>query len=207
MFAKQCKIPYMKRKIKFLLLIMLIGLSLGCGNGPINHDPTATPEPVEKTATSSATFTATVTTTTTPVGTEDANEEAVSVPVIMTNCVTVIGPGNNVVIPSIGKTTFSWSPMELAASYVLEIIMPSGTVVPFNTDQTSFPLYMESFSPAGIYQWRVIAFDNQGSELCTSEPFSFGKEYYEPPADTPEPSENKPVNGDIPTAVEPEYPD
>jgi hypothetical protein len=97
-------------------------------------------------------------------------------------CVTLLTPINGVDIPPVGKVTFSWTPMDEAGKYVLNIILPSGDIVPFETDQTFHDRYMEAFSVGGEYQWRVIAQDKDGSEICISEVSSFNKPAYKRPS-------------------------
>lgn len=93
-------------------------------------------------------------------------------------CVTLLTPVNGAEIPPVGKVTFSWTPMDEAGKYVLNIILPSGDVVPFETDQTFRDRYMEAFVTGGEYQWWVIAQDVDGSQICVSEVSAFDKLAY-----------------------------
>jgi len=71
--------------------------------------------------------------------------------------------------------------MDEAGKYVLNIILPSGEIVPFKSDQTFRDQYMEAFVVGGEYQWQVIAQSADGSEICVSEIATFDKSAYEKP--------------------------
>jgi hypothetical protein len=90
-------------------------------------------------------------------------------------CVTLLTPVNEVHIPPVGKVTFSWTALDAAGKYVLKIILPSGEIVPFETDQTFHDRYMEAFVAGGEYQWQVSARGMDGSEICISETATFEK--------------------------------
>jgi hypothetical protein len=111
-----------------------------------------------------------------PVATEPPTEAPPTEPPLA--CVTLLTPVNGVNIPPVGKVTFSWTSMGEAGSYVLNIILPSGETVSFETDQTFRDRYMEAFVAGGEYQWQVIAQDTDGSEICVSEVASFDKPVY-----------------------------
>jgi len=96
-------------------------------------------------------------------------------------CVTLLTPINGAEIPPVGKVTFSWTPMDEAGNYVLNIILPSGEIVSFETDQTFRDRYMEAFVAGGEYQWFVIAQDKDGSEICVSKGATFDKPAYKKP--------------------------
>ena len=96
-------------------------------------------------------------------------------------CVTLLTPLNGVDIPPVGKVTFSWTALDEAGKYVLNIILPTGTIVPFETDQPFHDRYMEAFSAGGEYQWQVVAQGEDGSEICVSESATFDKPFYQPP--------------------------
>jgi hypothetical protein len=119
-------------------------------------------------------------TTQEPITTEEpiVTEEATETPIA---CVTLLTPTNGVEIPPVGKVTFSWTAIDEAGKYILNIILPSGDIVLFETDQTFYEQYMEAFSSGGEYQWRVIAQGNDGSEICVSEVAIFDKPTYESP--------------------------
>ena len=99
-------------------------------------------------------------------------------------CVTLLTPLNGTEIPAMGKVTFSWNPMSGASSYVMNIILPSGVTVSFETKQTFRDQYMEAFSTGGSYQWKVtaIAQDKKRNEICSSQLATFSK-----PAGQPQP--------------------
>lgn len=91
------------------------------------------------------------------------------------SCVTLLNPPNGAEIPAIGKVTFSWNPMHEAVFYVLNIVLPSGVIVSFETKLTFRGQYMEAFSAGGQYQWKVIAQDRKRNEICSSELATFSK--------------------------------
>jgi hypothetical protein len=71
-----------------------------------------------------------------------------------------------------------------ATRYQLQITLPSGQIVPFDVEGTSSTRYLESFLMAGTHQWLVIAFDSNGSSICSAESFTFDKPEFVPPAPT-----------------------
>ena len=113
-------------------------------------------------------------TTEEPVATEAPTEAPIA-------CITLLSPIDGIEIPPVGKVTFSWTPMNEAGKYVLNIILPSGDIVLFETDQTFHDQYMEAFSIGGEYQWQVVAQGEDGSEICVSEIVKFNKSAYTPP--------------------------
>ena len=113
-----------------------------------------------------------------PVATELPTEAPTEPPLA---CVTLLTPINGVDIPPVGKVTFSWTPMDEAGKYVLNIILPSGDILPFETDQTFRDRYMEAFVAGGEYQWQVVAQGTNGSEICVSEIATFDKPAYVKP--------------------------
>jgi hypothetical protein len=96
-------------------------------------------------------------------------------------CVTLLTPKNGADLPSTGKVTFSWTPMDEANFYLLNIILPSGEIVTFKTDQTFRDRYMEAFTAGGEYQWQVTAQGADGNKICISETFAFDKSAYQKP--------------------------
>ncbi|MCC6299079.1 MAG: hypothetical protein IT314_07255 [Anaerolineales bacterium] len=119
-------------------------------------------------------------TTEEPIVTEESTEAPTETPIV---CVTLLTPVNGVEIPPVGKVTFSWTALNEAGKYVLNIILPSGDIVSFETDQTSHDQYMEPFSMGGEYQWQVITKGKDGGEICLSEVYYFNKSAYNPPKD------------------------
>jgi hypothetical protein len=117
-----------------------------------------------------------------PITTEEpiVTEEPTETPIA---CVTLLSPVNGEEIPPVGKVTFSWTALDEAGKYVLNIILPSGDIVPFETDQTVYDRYMEAFTFGGEYQWQVVAKGVDGSEICVSEVAKFDKSAYNPPKD------------------------
>ncbi len=161
----------MKEKIAILVFVSLLLFSCApatptqedevakIATEEINTEAPATQEPI---------------TTEEPTVTEEPTETPIA-------CVTLLTPVNGVEIPPIGKVTFSWSPLDEAGKYVLNIIPPSGEIVSFETDQTFRDRYMEAFVAGGEYQWHVIAQGTDGSEICVSESATFDKSAYQPP--------------------------
>jgi hypothetical protein len=97
------------------------------------------------------------------------------------SCVTLLTPPNGAEIPAMGKVTFSWNPMNEATFYALNLMLPSGETVSFETKQTFREQYMEAFSAGGKYEWKVIAQDRKRSEICSSALATFSKPAYEQP--------------------------
>ncbi|MBV6393817.1 MAG: hypothetical protein KPEEDBHJ_03061 [Anaerolineales bacterium] len=123
-----------------------------------------------------------------PIVTEESTEIPTETPIV---CVTLLTPVNGVKIPPVGKVTFSWTAMDEAGKYILNIILPSGDIVPFETDQTFHVQYMEAFLLGGEYQWQVIAQNKAGNDICVSEVAKFDKTAYQQPQ-----SNNGNNNGD-----------
>jgi hypothetical protein len=69
------------------------------------------------------------------------------------------------------------------SSYVLNIILPSGTTISFETKETFRDQYMEAFSTGGSYQWSVTAIgqDRKRTEICSSALSTFSKQASAPP--------------------------
>ena len=128
-----------------------------------NPTPTETPtlEPLEPDA---AIFTATPTSTTTPTATATSFV-----------CARLISPENGLELPAVGKVTFAWEPVEGADSYLLNFTLPNGTIVTFETDETTKDLYMEAFGMSGEFEWNVTALDINENEICISEAALFTK--------------------------------
>ncbi len=91
------------------------------------------------------------------------------------SCSRLLSPGDGANIPPIGKQTFSWTAIDEARSFVLKITPPSGETLSYDTNQTFKNRYMEAFIAGGEYEWQIVAQDSDGSEICSSEVFSFVK--------------------------------
>lgn len=98
-------------------------------------------------------------------------------------CMSLLTPLDGAEIPAVGRITFSWNPMHGASYYVLNIILPSGVTISFETKETSRNQYMEAFSPGGNYQWNVTAIgpERKPTEICSSELAAFSKTASAPP--------------------------
>ncbi len=161
-------------KIKVAILVFISILLVSCAPAT----PTQEDEVMEIATTEE--FITEAPTTLEPITTEEpiATEEATETPIA---CVTLLTPIDDSEIPPVGKVTFSWTAMDKAGKYVLNIILPSGNIVPFETDQTFHDRYMEAFTAGGEYQWQVIAQGKDGKEICVSEVAVFDKPYYHQP--------------------------
>ena len=96
-------------------------------------------------------------------------------------CFQLLTPENEAVLPNVGKITFSWEPISGADKYLLEITLPNGTVVPFETQLTYRDQYIEAITLGGTFTWQVTALDANGILICSAEPFTFEKpEYVQP---------------------------
>jgi hypothetical protein len=133
--------------------------------------PTATPS---STATNTATqvpsqtSTPTATETNTPTPSNTPTETAIP-------CFHLLTPENDAELEVIGKIIFSWEAMPNATQYKLEITLPSGQTVLFETDTTERGQYMEAFRMGGTYTWKVVALNNSDNIICISTPFTFQK--------------------------------
>ena len=90
-------------------------------------------------------------------------------------CVELLTPEDGAMLAATGKVTFSWDPIPGAASYRLEVRLPTGQVVPFETKGVSRDQYLEAFRIAGEFQWRVLALDPTDNVICESDSFTFEK--------------------------------
>jgi hypothetical protein len=109
----------------------------------------------------------------------EPTETPTEVPTEEPFCIQLLTPENEAILPMVGKVTFSWEPMPGAEVYLLEITLPNGTVVPFETQLTYRDQYIEAFTMGGIFTWQVSAFDAKSILLCTSDVFSFEKPAFE----------------------------
>jgi len=166
----------MKSKVKVAILVFISLLLFSCAPAT----PTQEDEVVEITTEEIVTEAP----VSQPITTEEPilTEEPTKIPTLTPiACVTLLTPVNGIKIPPVGKVTFSWTPMDGAGKYVLNIILPSGEIVPFETDQTFYDRYMEAFVTGGEYQWQVVAQGKDRSEICVSEAATFDKPAYEKP--------------------------
>ena len=157
----------MKTRIAILLIFGFLLTS--CGAQPATPEvKVASPVPTA----AKATMTAAPVVTQKPTATESPTH----VPGTTTpSCVTLLTPLDGAQLPALGRITFSWDPRPEALSYALNIVMPSGQTVSFETQETSREQYIDVFSAAGQYQWKVIAQDRKRQEICSSE-FATGKD-------------------------------
>ena len=90
-------------------------------------------------------------------------------------CAQPLTPEDGAELPYEGKVIFSWSEMEGSTEYILEIRLPSGNIVSFESDTTEIARYTEAFEQGGEYQWIVTALNATGEEFCESTIFTFTK--------------------------------
>jgi hypothetical protein len=91
------------------------------------------------------------------------------------SCSRLLSPSDGANIPPVGKQTFLWTSIAEAGSYVQKITLPSGETLSYETNQTLKDFYMEAFIAGGEYKWQIVAQDSDGSEICSSEVYSFEK--------------------------------
>ncbi len=89
------------------------------------------------------------------------------------NCPRLLTPADGAKLNALDRVTFSWEPMPEAASYWLEIRLPTGQLASFQTTGASRDQYLEAFNVSGKYQWQVTAVGHASELLCTSEAFTF----------------------------------
>jgi hypothetical protein len=98
------------------------------------------------------------------------------------SCFDLLTPENNGQLPSTGPINFTWQPLQGAARYVVDIKLPDGSTLPFETSDTKLRRYAESTAIGGTYEWQVTAYDASGATLCTAGPLS----YFKPELSKPE---------------------
>jgi hypothetical protein len=155
-----------KTKLKLLLIILLI--TLACGKTIPAPDQSDEPVQEKLTTTFTPTATATSTATSTPTATPTFTPE----PLI---CSQLLTPEDGAELPYEGKVIFSWSGLDNATKYILEITMPSGNIVSFESDKTEIARFMEAFEQGGEYQWTSTALNAAGEGICKSVIFTFIK--------------------------------
>ena len=161
----------MKSKVAILVFITILLVS--CAPATLAQEDEVVEIATEEIVTEAPTIQEPITTEE-PIVTEESTEAPIA-------CVTLLTPVNGADIPPVGKVTFSWTAIDGAGKYVLNILLPSGDIVPFETDQTFHDRYMEAFSAGGEYQWQVVAQSKDGSEVCISEIANFNKPTYQSP--------------------------
>ena len=100
-------------------------------------------------------------------------------------CAQPLTPENETDFPTAEKVIFSWTEMPNAASYILNITMPSKDIVTFESEETEITRYIEAFTQGGEYKWNVTTLNATGEEICSSDFFVFTK------PETPQTPENK----------------
>lgn len=104
-------------------------------------------------------------------------------------CFKLLTPENGSMLNASGIVTFLWEELPGAEMYKLEITMPTGIVVTFNSANTRRNQYLETLIVHGTYIWMVTAFTGDGTIICVTEPFRFNKPEYLPPNSTTTPTQ------------------
>jgi hypothetical protein len=65
--------------------------------------------------------------------------------------------------------------MPRATRYELNITLPNGQSIVFETSTTTRDQYLESLRMGGTYDWEVRAIDEEGRVLCKAGPRAFEK--------------------------------
>ncbi len=167
----------MKTKVAILVLVSILLVTSCAPETPTQESQVDVIEVATEAPVTEAPIVQESVTTEEPVATEEPTEVPTETPIA---CVTLLSPVDGVEIPPVGKVTFSWTPMDEVGKYILNIILPSGNVVPFETDQTFRDRYMEAFTDGGEYQWQVVAQGKDGNKICVSEIAKFDKAAYNP---------------------------
>ena len=159
--------------IILVLLLLLLFAWLARDNNIGGLFSTPTPSIINTfTLTNTSTSTSTVTFTPTATLTPSATPTFTPTPLV---CSQPLTPENGTEFGTSAKVTFSWTAMDTAASYILNITMPSGDVVPFEGEVTEIIRYIEAFTQGGEYKWNVTTLDMGGSQICISASFTFTK--------------------------------
>ena len=155
----------MKLKL-FILLTLLLGI-LACGVATLM--PTAEPAQVDAVPEVEEEKPVIIPTASfTPEPQEAIIEEKL-------NCVELLTPENETEFGESAKVTFSWTIMDNAASYILNITLPSEDIVAFKSEEIEITRYIEAFTQAGEFQWNITALNAAGEEICSSDFFTFAK--------------------------------
>ena len=167
-------------KINILIILIIAILLTSCAPGI----PTQAIE-VTKSVPTEASFTEAALTQA-PVATEKPTATATETPTQVPSktppsCLELLTPTDGTELPAMGKVTFSWSPVNEAIFYALNIMPPSGQMISFETKQPIREQYMEAFPAGGNYQWKVVAEDRKRNEICSSELATFSKSSYKQP--------------------------
>jgi hypothetical protein len=149
----------------FILFLLLLFLLAYCA---VDQNPGGVIRTATPTATNTATPTFTATPSSTATNTPTSTPTQTPIP-----CFKLLIPENGVVLPAIGKMTFTWEPVQGAEKYLIEFTLPTGNPVPFESFEPNLTRYLESFPVGGEYQWQVTALDDSGNMICISDPFIF----------------------------------
>jgi hypothetical protein len=149
------------KKIYFAILILSI---FACNGFNIN---TVTPVEGKSTPFRLATMTSGVAAA--PKGTSTPTQTPLE-------CLHLLLPANNAVLPSVGPVEFEWENQLGADFYILTFIYPDGlTVSDFKSNEPVLTRYAESMHGNGKYEWGVAAYGPNGDKICGSDIFTFSK--------------------------------
>ena len=89
-------------------------------------------------------------------------------------CVEPLLPENGIEIPyDSGIMTFSFTPMEGAELFHLNIMTPSGNLVTFELEEPGADRIITTFTMPGENPWYVEAINDEGEIICMSKRFTF----------------------------------
>lgn len=128
------------------------------------------------TTTRESSATQTVTSTVIPSTTQTVTTTGTTAPA----CLVPLAPPDSSSFGSFGQISFSWESNTDAASYAVVVTAPNGTLMTFPTNLTEYTRWIESFSCGGEFSWQVLAFDEEGNEICRSAYTKFTKPVTEP---------------------------
>jgi hypothetical protein len=95
-------------------------------------------------------------------------------------CFHLLNPSDGSLIAEVGKIKFEWEPHSGAQKYLLEITVPDGHMLAFETYNASVERYLITLPWEGIYTWQVAAMNPQGGVICIVGPLRFSKPKFEP---------------------------
>jgi hypothetical protein len=95
-------------------------------------------------------------------------------------CFHLLNPPDGSRMADTGIVKFEWEPHYGAQKYLLEITVPDGHMLAFDTFNTNVVRYMNTIPWEGIYTWQVAAMNAEGGVLCIVGPLSFSKPQFRP---------------------------
>ena len=126
-------------------------------------------------------ITATVSPTTTQTVVPTTTQTVTSTVTVKPDCLIPLAPPDSSSFGSFGEISFSWDSNVDAASFVVAVTAPNGTVMTFPAkDSGEYSRWIESFPWGGEFTWQVLALDPDGNVLCRSASMRFTKPVTEP---------------------------